>query len=144
MAKTLGSEYRLWVKAASGDTFNLLKGETTLKISRQRSGVPAATKDDWPNEPELPGGRKITITVECLPDLPDATGYSRMETIMAGNAPEEFQIRKGGVDGEAPADVVFHAEMNVSGNDTDTNRGETTKASWTLTLGGTVTKDQLA
>lgn len=144
MAKKLGSEYRLWVKAASGDTFGLLKGETTLKVSRQRSGVAAATKDDWPHEPELPGGMKITITVECLPDLPDTAGYARMEALFAGDVPGEIQIRKGGVDGAAPADVVFHAMMNVSGNDTDTNRAETSKANWALSLGGEVFKDELA
>lgn len=144
MAKTLGSEYRLWVKAASGDTYGLLKGETTLKISRQSTGVPVGTKDDWPDDPELPGARKVTISVECMPDLPDATGYTRLETVAASRQPVSIQIRKGGVSGEAPADVVFEAPMNVMNKDDDLNRGEASKTAWSLTLGGSIVTDVLA
>lgn len=144
MAKTLGPEIRLWVKAASGETYGMLKGETTLKFSEQSTGVPVGTKDDWPDDPELPGARKITITVEAIPDLPDATGYTRLETVAASRLPVSIQLRSGGMTGADPDDVVFEAPMNVLNRDTDMNRGEAVKASFTLTLAGAVVTNALS
>ncbi|MBB5684292.1 phage tail tube protein [Sphingobium boeckii] len=143
MAKKLGNDYRLWIDSSTPGTPAQILGQTTLKISRQAGQIDTATKDDFPYGTQAPGLKSLTIDAEIYPNLPDASGYTRLETVGAGSAPVLFQIRKGGSAGVAPADVVFAASMYVGNLDTDFSKNDVVKCTFQLTLAAAPTIDTL-
>lgn len=143
MAKKLGNDYRLWIESATAGTFNEIKGQTTLKISRQAGSIDTSTKDDFPYGTQAPGLKTLTVDVELYPNLPDATGYTRFETLSQGSAPVNFQVRKGGSAGAA-GDVVFEASMYIGNFDTDMSKNDVLKVTAQLTLAAAPETDVLA
>lgn len=143
MAKKLGNDYRLWIESATAGTFNEIKGQTTLKISRQAGSIDTSTKDDFPYGTQAPGLKTLTVDVELYPNLPDATGYTRFETLSQGSAPVNFQVRKGGSAGAA-GDVVFEASMYIGNFDTDMSKNDVLKVTAQLTLAAAPETDALA
>jgi predicted secreted protein len=145
MAKKLGNDYRLWIESAVAGTFNEIKGNTSLKINRAANMIDTSAKSDFPYGTQAPGLRNLSIDFECIPDLPDATGYTRMETQAnaATTTPVKFQIRKGGSAG-ATADVVFEAPLYIGNFDTDFGQNAVVKATCQLTLASAPTTDALA
>ena len=144
MAKKLGNDYRLWIESAVAGTYNEVKGQTTLKIGRQSGTIDTSTKDDFPYGTQAPGLKTLTIDVELYPNLPDANGYTRMETLAAGTAPVNFQIRKGGSAGASPGDVVFAASMYIGNFDTDMSKNDVVKCTTQLSPAASPTTDTLA
>lgn len=142
MAKKLGNDYRLWIESATAGTYNEIKGQTSLKISRKSGEIDTTSKDDFPYGTSLNGTKAITIDFEIYPNLPDASGYTRFETMAAGSSPVNFQIRKGGSSGSG-SDVVFQALMNITSNDTEMPKNDVVKASGQLTLAAAPTTDAL-
>ncbi|KKI17497.1 phage tail tube protein [Sphingomonas sp. Ag1] len=123
MAKKLGNDYLLWVDSATAGTYNLVKGQQALSISRDAGSIDTSTKDDSGYGTSAPGLKSLKISLDMLPNLPDATGYTRLESLCnaAPAVPFMVQIRKGGATG-AVGDVVF--EGSVYGNITSTEFGQ--------------------
>ena len=144
MAKKLGNDYRLWIESATPGTYNEIKGQTALKINRQAGTIDTSTKDDFPYGTSAPGMRSLTIDFEIYPNLPDASGYTRLETQSQASpqAAINFQIRKGGSTG-VTGDAVFQALMNIGNIDTDFGKNDVVKASGQLTLAAAPTVDAL-
>lgn len=143
MAKLLGNNYRLWVESATAGTYNEIKGQTTMKVSRQAGQIDTSTKDDFPYGTQAPGLKTLSLDVELFPNLPDANGFTRFETLAQGSAPVKFQIRKGGSSG-GPTDVVFEASMYIGNFDTDMSKNDVLKVTSQLTLAAAPTTDTLA
>lgn len=143
MGKKLGNDYRLWIESAVAGTYNEIKGQTSLKTNRQAGSIDTSTKDDYPYGSQAPGLKTLTIDAECYPNLPDATGFTRLETLSKGSAPVKFQIRKGGSAGAA-GDVVFEASMYIGNFDTDYGKNDVVKCTFQLTLDSAPTTDALA
>jgi hypothetical protein len=98
VAKKLGNDYRLWIESATPGTYNEIKGGQELSVSRSAATIDTSTKDDFPYGTSAPGMRQLSVPFSIIPNLPDATGYTRFETVAnaATATPTNFQIRKGG------------------------------------------------
>lgn len=142
MPKKLGNDYRLWIESATAGTYNEIKGQTSLKISRQSSPIDTSTKDDFPYGTSAPGLKSLTIDVECYPNLPDANGYTRFETLSQGTSPVNFQVRKGGSAG-LTTDKVFEGSLYIASFDTDMSKNDVVKCTAQLTLAAAPTTDAL-
>lgn len=144
MAKKLGNDYRLWIETITPGTYTEIKGQQQLSMSRQSQAIDTTTKDNFPYGTQASGTKTLTIDVDLVPDLPDALGYTRLETISKGSLPVKFQIRKGGSAGATPADVVFEANMYVGGVDVSYGQNDVIKAKTSLSLESAPTTDTLA
>jgi hypothetical protein len=113
MSKKLGNDYRIWVESAVAGTYNEIKGNQDLSISRDGGTIDTSTKSDFPYGTQAPGLRQTSITASFIPDLPDANGYTRFETLASAAVatPIGIQVRKGGASGATPGDVVFECDM---------------------------------
>lgn len=145
MAKKLGNDYRLWIESATPGTYNEIKGQTQLSIKRQASMINIGTKDDGTYETNAPGLKSLSIDVQLYPNLPDANGYTRFETLALTNPlpTVNFQVRKGGSSGTG-SDVVFQASMYIGDFSTDMSKNDVVKASASLSLAAAPTTDVLA
>lgn len=143
MAKLLGNDYRLWIEGSTAGTYAEIKGNTSLKISRQAGSIDTSTKDDFPYGTQAPGLKTLTIDAEIYPNLPDTTGYTVLETASHGTAPKNFQIRSGGSSG-ADEDAVFEASLYIGNFDTDMGKNDVVKCTFQLSLAAAPTTDTLA
>lgn len=145
MARALANNYLLWLESSTPGTFNYILGQGTLKISRSAGKIDLSSKPDFPYGLSAPGARDVTITLDIKPDLPDANGYTRLETLCNAAVPSSFkiQLRKNGTSG-AGGDVVFAASMygNLSGDDYSMNAALVKTLE--LTLASAPTVDTLA
>lgn len=144
MGKKLGNDYRLWIESATPGTYNEILGNTALKINRQSALFDTSTKSDFPYGTQAPGLKSLTIDAELFPNLPDANGYTRLETLSQGSAAVKFQIRKNGSSGADPADVVFAASMYIGNFNTDLPKNGVVQCTFQLSLASAPTTDVLA
>jgi len=123
MPKKLGSDYMAWVESVTPGTYNLILGQGNLTVNRSSSNIDLTTKDDGDYGTGAPGPRALSLDQDIIPKLPDATGYTRLETLSNASprVPFNIQIRKGGVTG-GPTDVVF--QCSVYGNLDSTSFGQ--------------------
>lgn len=142
MAKKMGNNYRLWVNTTA--TQALVKGQQSLSQSGSSATIDTSDKDNSPYGTVAPGNFDMTISFELFPDLPDTTGYTRMETLFLTQAAEEFQIRKGGASGADPADVVFEASCYVLSFAKSYGKNDVVKVTGTLGLATAPTVNLLA
>lgn len=145
MGKKLGSDYRVWIESGVAAAFNEIKGQGNLTINRGGSAINTTTKDDGNYGTSAPGARTVSIDLDITPNLPDANGYTRVETVSNASPqlPVNFQIRKGGSAGVA-ADVVFACSMYASLDNTAFGQGDATKVKTTLLAAAPPTVDILA
>ena len=143
MAKLLGNAYRLWMESTTTGTYVQVKGQTTLKVSRQSASIDTSTKDDFPYGTQAQGLKTLTLDCEVYPDLPDTNGYTRLETLAAGTSPVNFQVRKGGSTATS-GDSVFTASMYIGNLDTDMGKNDVIKATFQLSLAAAPTTDVLS
>lgn len=143
MAKKLGNDYRLWIEGATAGTYAEIKGQTSLKVSRNSAAIDTSTKDDYPYGTQAPGLKTLTVDCEIYPNLPDTTGYGVLETAAQGTSPKKFQIRKGGSSGSG-TDAVLEASMYIGSFDTDMGKNDVVKCTFQLTLASAPTTDSLA
>lgn len=141
MAKKLGSDYRLFIQSTTAGTFNQPAGQGNLSIDRGKGFSSNATKDQEGVDTQIPGLRTITVKQDITPDLPDANGYTRMETLDKSNAAEVYQIRKKPF---ATADVVFECSMYTSLDSSGFDQGSSVKTPVTLQPAAQPTVDTLA
>lgn len=129
------------MQSATAGTFNQPAGQGNLTRNGGKNFSSNATKDTEGYDTQQPGLRTLTLKQEMIPDLPDPTGYTRMETLDKTDATEVYQIRKKPF---AEDDVVFEALMYTGLDNTDFNQGESVKVGVTLTLAEPPTVDALA
>lgn len=144
MARKFGNDYHIWIDNGSG-TFNRIKGQTTLSVTRNGNTIDTSAKEDFPYSTMGPGMRALSIASEIIPDLPDATGYTRAETVanLATPAPVAIQIRKNGVAGSG-SDIVFACTVYITDFNTSFGQNEAMKVSFTLVNSAAPTTDVLA
>ena len=146
MAKKLANDYRLWIESATPGTYNMIKGQQDLSVTRNGQQIDTTSKDDFPYGTSAPGTRQLSLSVSILPDLPDANGYTRLETqaLAASPVPVNFQIRKNGASGADPADVVFKGSFYITDFNHDLGQNNAVKATCTLVASAAPTTDVLA
>lgn len=113
MAKKLGNDYRLFVKATGeAGEHNEVKGQQDLSYAGSSTFFDTSTKDTGSYGTQAPGQKAVTLSLNMRPDLPDANGFTRLETLAnaAPSVPEIVQVRKAPF---AVGDVVFEASMYV-------------------------------
>jgi len=141
MGKKLGSNYRLFVQGTTAATFAMPAGQGNLEITRGKAFSSSATKDTEGVDTQTPGLRTISIKQELIPDLPDAQGYTRMETLDKSNDSEIYQIRKKPF---ATADVVFEGAFYTALDNTSFGLGDSVKVGVTLQPAAQPTVDLLS
>lgn len=99
-------DYRLWVGNGAGpEVFYEVQGQKGLRYRKSRAKVDQTVKsDDY--EAARPGLGSIALSLDLSPKLPDANGYSRLETAHGAKTLVNLQIRKGG-DTATADDAVF-------------------------------------
>lgn len=143
MGKKAGNDYRLYIEGTTPGTFAEIKGQQDVVINRSTSMIDSTTKDDGAYGTQRPSQKQVTINCSILPDLPDATGYTRLETVAlaATQVSNKFQVRKAPY---ATGDVVFAASMFVGDFNTSAPRNDMLKVDFNLSLDGPPTADTLA
>lgn len=120
MARGVANNYRLWIESATPGTYNEIKGGQGTSITRNGSTIDMSVKSDFPYAAQAPGMRAVSVSASFIPDLPDANGWLRLETL--ANAvvavPFNIQVRKGGSAG-VTGDTVFQCSVYC----TDLNDG---------------------
>lgn len=113
MAKGFGKDDQLWVESATPGTFNLVKGQGDLSISRSRSSIDLSDKTTAGYKQTGYGLADLTLKQSVQPDLPDANGFTRLVTLCNAqpSAPFNIQVRKNGAAGVSPGDVIFAASV---------------------------------
>jgi predicted secreted protein len=145
MAKKLGNDYMVWIESAVAGTYNVIRGQQGCTVNRSAGEVDLSTKDDSGYGTSSPGLKNLSIDFSMIPSLPDANGYTLLETKCnaATPAPFNIQIRKGGLTGAA-ADVVFAGSVygNLDSTDFGQNAGVAVKCK--LSAAAAPTTDALA
>ncbi|KQO51408.1 phage tail tube protein [Sphingomonas sp. Leaf257] len=146
MAKKLGNDYLLWVESATAGTYNLVKGQQTLSVSRDAGSIDTTSKDDSGYGTSAPGLKSLKLSLDAIPNLPDADGYTRLETLCnaAPATPFNVQIRKGGQTGASPADVVFAGSVYGNIASTEFGQNDAVKAKIEFSAAAAPTTDKLA
>lgn len=136
---------------ASGAAITFTTTGVYAEILGQQSitqGGTAATIDisDKTNSPyslSAPGLFDMPVSGELFPDLPDASGWGRFETLFLAQTPEVFQIRKGGSSG-LTTDTVFTALCYIVEATKSYGKNEVLKVQFKLTLAAAPTVNLLA
>jgi predicted secreted protein len=144
-SKKLGSDYMVWVESAVPGTYNVILGQGNSTINRSSSNIDMTSKDDGDYGTGAPGPRALSVDLDILPKLPDANGYTRLETLANASprAPFNIQIRKGGLTG-APADAVFQCSVYGNLDTTSLGQGAAVSTKTTFTAAEAPTIDTLA
>lgn len=146
MAKKLGNDYRLWVESATAGVYNEVKGGQSLSVNQSGSTIDTSTKDNFPFGTQAPGLRSVSISAEMIPDLPDANGFTRLESLANASSatPVNIQIRKGGSAGVSPGDVVYAGGVYVTEWNQSYGMNDAVKATATLVAASAPTTNTLA
>lgn len=130
MAKLLGNNYRLYIQSATAGTYNPIGGQGDLSYSRKAQLIDVSDKNNAPYGLKAAGNFDVEISMSGIPDLPDANGLSRAETMFKTQAIEKYQIRKAPF---ATGDVIFEGSCYT--NDCSVSFPKDAPASYTLALG---------
>ena len=145
MAKKLGNDFLLWIESSTPGTYNLVKGQQSLSISRDAGSIDTTTKDDSGYGTSAPGLKSLKISLDIIPNLPDANGYTRLETLANTTpaAPFNIQIRKGGQTG-ATGDAVFAGSVYGNISSTEFGQNDAVKAKVEFSAAAAPTTDTLS
>jgi predicted secreted protein len=146
MTKKLSNDYRLWIESATPGTYNMIAGQQTLSINRAGGTIDTTTKDDYPYGSQAAGSRTVAIPYSLLPNLPDANGFTRLESLTNASVstPFNIQIRKGGTTGNGTTDVVFQSSVYNTDFNTNLDGNTPVKATGTLVNAAAPTTDTLS
>lgn len=113
MPKLSANDYRLRVDSATPGTFTEVAGQISVTVDR---GEVSFSTVDKASTVEVTGRamRTYGVSLEYRPDLPDASGHGRLETIFASGAATNIQVWR--VTGTPAA--VFQCQMRVSAMNT--------------------------
>lgn len=144
-APLLGTDVRVWIESATAGTFNMIKGNTTLRRTRNGSTFSTGSKDDFPYDPQAAGTRTLSIAAEFVPQYPDTNGMGRLETLANGATPAPFkiQLRKGGASGASPADVLFEGSVYCTDLNDQQDNNNPQSISCTFVIASAPTTDKL-
>lgn len=106
----LGNDQQLFVQSATAGTFTAIGGQRDLDYSRKAGEIDIGDKNSGAYGKTAPGQFAVAITLEGVPDLPDANGLARVDAKYKARATEIFQIRKAPF---ATGDVTFECECFV-------------------------------
>lgn len=140
MAKKLGNDYRLFIGDGAGtEVFTEIKGQQNLSVTRNGNTIDTSTKENFPYGTSAPGMRNLSIAIELLPDLPDASGYTAFETWAnsATPTPKNFQVKTGST-------IVFECGMYLTDFNTAFDMNGAVKTTGTLVAAAAPTTDVLA
>lgn len=145
MAKKLGNDYLVWVESVTAGTYNLVKGQQSVSISREAGSFDTSTKDDSGYGTSAPGLKSLKLSLDTIPNLPDASGYTRLETLCNATpqAPFNIQIRKGGP-AATTADVVFAGSIYGNISSSEFGQNDAVKAKVEFSAASAPTIDVLA
>jgi predicted secreted protein len=143
MAKLLGNNYRLWVETATAGTYAYIKGQKGMSNARSANTIDTSTKDDGVYGTSTSGQFDWTLTLAGIPDLPDATGLTFVDSKYKAQVPWKFQIRKGGQAGTT-TDAVFEGLCNIADLSIDYGDNAPVGYSLKLTLAAAPTTDLLS
>ena len=108
MPKLSANDYRLRVDSATPGTFTEVAGQISVNVDRGE--VPYAITDKASTvEITARAVRTYIVNLEYRPDLPDASGHGRLETIFTSGAATNIQVIKIGT-----PTVVFQCQMRIS------------------------------
>jgi predicted secreted protein len=146
MAVILANDYRLWIESATPGTYSMIAGQQDLAINRNGQTIDISSKDDFPYAAQAAGARTLNISLSGVANLPDANGYTRLETLANSlvATPFNVQVRKGGSSGADPADVVFEGSVYATDFSNPMSRNDAVKYSVTLVAAAAPTTDVLA
>ena len=145
MGKRLANDRRVWIESATPGTYNMVKGNQNLRINRSSGTIDGTSKDDFPFNINLPGNRNHSVAASFMPDLPDANGYERLQTLARASTPTAIgvQIRKGAAAGVAPGDVEYECSMYVTEDNTSADQNTVVGNDFTLVPAAAPTVDLL-
>jgi predicted secreted protein len=95
MAKKLGNDYRLWIESSTPGTYNQILGQQSLSYSRSSNQIDVSDKNNSPYALSAAGLFDVSISLEGLADLPDATGYTLLETKFLAQTAVEVPDQEG-------------------------------------------------
>ena len=107
MATKDGNDYRLYIESSTPDTYNIIAGQRSCTKSGNRSVFDKSSKTSTYAFKGV-GIKEIGITCEGVLDLPDANGFTRMESLWISGAAEKYRVQLDG------STTVWEAEMKVS------------------------------
>ena len=145
MAKKLGNDYLLWAESpTTPGTYNLVKGQQSISISRDAGSIDTSTKDDAGYGTSAPGLKSLKLSLDILPNLPDASGYTALETSCNSvpSLPFNVQIRKNGATA-VTGDAVFAGSVYGNLSETSFGQNEAVKAKCELSAAAAPTTDKL-
>lgn len=145
MAKLMANDRRIWIESATPGTYNEIKGQTGTSINRNGSTIDISSKSDFPYAAQAAGARSGSIPFEIIPDLPDANGYGRLESLANAttSTPFNIEIRRNGSLGADPADVLFKGSVYVTDFNTSLGQNDAVKVSGTFVFNGAPVIDTL-
>ncbi|GAA4218628.1 hypothetical protein GCM10022253_19450 [Sphingomonas endophytica] len=145
MAKKLGNDYLVWVEGDQAGTYSLVKGQQTVSISRDAGSIDTTSKDESGYGTSAPGLKSLKISLDTIPNLPDASGYTRLETLCNTTpaAPFNIQIRKNGQTAVA-ADAVFAGSVYGNIASTEFGQNDAVKSKIEFSAAAAPTIDKLA
>ena len=95
MAKLSSNEYRVRVDSATPGTFAEVAGQISVTLDRGETSFSTIDKSALV-ETTGRAMRNYSLSLEYRPDLPDAAGHTRLETIFASGAATVIQVVKTG------------------------------------------------
>jgi hypothetical protein len=110
MPKLSANNYRVFIESATTGSFNVVAGQISHTIDRGEVSYSTVDKASTVEVTER-AMRNYAMSMEYRPDLPDANGHARLETIYASGASAGVQVRKSPF---ASGDVVFACIMRVA------------------------------
>jgi hypothetical protein len=143
MAYKLGNDYKLFIADVSGGTFSNVKGQGTISKSSKSDVIDTTTKDDYPYKTKAPGSRDSDLSLDLTPNLPDTTGFTRLETLANAAPPAPFliQIRKAPF---GTTDKIYEASVYCTDLSTDFAQDGKVTAKAAFVLAAAPTTDALA
>jgi hypothetical protein len=146
VTKKLGNDYRWWIESVTPGTYNQVLGQMSTTVDESGSTIDTSTKDDFPYGTAAPGLRNVSVSVDMIPNLPDATGFTRFETLATATTATAvlIQIRKGGATGAHPADTVFAGSFYITSFNKSFGQNDAVKATATLVSAAAPTTNLLA
>lgn len=108
MAKSLGKDDMVWLESSTPGTYNLIAGQGDAEINRNAEEIDTTTKDDSGYGTSDFGLKRLEVSLNVIPNLPDTNGFTRLQTLINANPQVAFniQIRKNGASG-SDSDKIF-------------------------------------
>ena len=137
-----GNNYRAFIESATAGTFNQIAGQRALSYDTSLATYSVATKDSGAFDINGAGLLSLNLSVEVVPNLPDANGFTRCETLHNTRVnTARVQVRKSPFSG---SDIIFDAPILVTGIPKSAPFNDTVAGPISFALSGVPTVNTLA